>query len=170
MTTAVSCSSLSSAQACYWLSRSLFWRSISTGGPSALAALHTALKGLLLQQPAQSINFGRSSVPWCAGSTPAALGTPQQSVNAENVSALAASIAAEEDAKYVHFTKGQVQQYNNMLHIQLHLIHFRSKMVWQQQVSQYWRAYKMKHLQHLRLASVVRLTYNDLQWNPPQCF
>ena len=129
--TAASCSSLSSAQACYWRSRSLFRRSISAGGPSALAALHTALKGLLLQQPAQSIHFGRSSIPWCAGSTPAAFGTPQQSINAENVSALAASAAAEEDAKYVHFTKGQVQQYKDLCCTPLHLIYAYGKEVWQ---------------------------------------
>ncbi|CAK0785109.1 hypothetical protein CVIRNUC_008315 [Coccomyxa viridis] len=46
--------------------------------------------------------------PTSSGSSPADLSPSKQSVNAEGVSAVAASAAAEEDTKYVHFTKGQV--------------------------------------------------------------
>ena len=60
----------------------------------------------------------------------------------------------------MHFTKGQVSQYNVMRCIQLHQQQKGlATALFSLQVSHYWRPYEMKHLLHLCLASVGLLTY-----------
>ena len=61
----------------------------------------------------------------------------------------------------MHFTKGQVPQYNVMRCIQPHQQQkgLATALLFSLQVSHYWRPYKMRHLLHLCLASVGLLTY-----------